>query len=68
MTKHSQSLQQSNPLILSSAGGAAASTNIAEAAPFNVTGINPGLSVGNASLAMGSTKKVWGNASVEDVK
>ena len=41
VTKHSQTLQQSNPLIVASAGGAAAATNTGNAAPFNVTGINP---------------------------
>ena len=69
VTKHSQSLQQSNPLILASQGGAAAATNTGEAAPFNVTGVNPGLSgAQNASLAITGVKKVWGAAPVEEAK
>ena len=69
MTSHSKSLQQSNPLILQSTGGAAAAINTGENAPFNVTGINPALAGSqSASLAVTGVKKVWGAAPVEDVK
>ena len=72
MTKHSATLQQSNPLIMQSQGGAAAATNTGSAAPFNVTGVNPNPAVANvaapASLAVNNVKRVWGAASTEEVK
>lgn len=69
VTKHSQSLQASNPLIHASTGGAAAATNTGGAAPFNVTGIpqNPGVAgTSSATLAVGGVKRVWGQT--EEVK
>lgn len=73
MTKHSQTLQQSNPLIMSSAGGQAAATNTGKAAPFNVTGIAPNMAVAAAggsaaTLNVGNAKRVWGSTAPEEVK
>ena len=71
MTKHSATLQQSNPLIMQSQGGAAAATNTGTAAPFNVTGVNPNPAANvaaPASLAVNNVKRVWGAQSAEEVK
>ena len=74
VTKHSQTLQESNPLIMSSGGGQAASVNTGAAAPFNVTGVNPaagalpGAAPNNATLAVGNVKRIWGAQSSEEVK
>ena len=60
---------------MQSAGGQAASVNTGSAAPFNVTGVqnaqNPQVAATaqpNATLAVGNVKRVWGQASAEDVK
>jgi len=71
VTKHSQSLQESNPLIMSSAGGQAAAVNTGTAAPFNVTGVNPAANlggagaIGNSNFAVSNVKRVWGAESEE---
>ena len=74
MTKHSQSLQQSNPLIMSSSNGQAAAVNTGPSAPYNVTGVMPGATpvsatTGEATLAINNVKRVWGaKPSEEEVK
>ena len=73
MTKHSQSLQQSNPLIMSSSNGQAAAVNTGPQAPYNVTGVMPGATTsattGEATLAINNVKRVWGaKPSEEEVK